>query len=155
MTNVQVESFLSKVVTWRRHGEDFEQYSLSLSLSGIAYKRWKNSVRFTDSPAEAANLSVATEEEALTVKRLLGAIQLAFQSAEQTTDRYEVVNVQEAFATSSLQDDLGAKANEVNKKRQSSASVWQKTRWVFHDRAKLKKLEEYAVPEVFKSSCSC
>lgn len=113
-------------------------------MSSKAYKRWRNSVKLTDGTArvEAVDMSVATEEEAQTVERLLGAIQSAFQSAEQTTGAFEVADVQEDLATSTLQDYLGGQAKKVYKKRQPSASASQKIRWVFHDKAELKKLEE-------------
>jgi hypothetical protein len=89
----------------------------------------------------ATRVAYATEEEASTVVRLLGNIQLAFQNAEKITDKFDDVEESTTLASSNIQDDLGTRANVINRKRQSKANVWQKTRLVFHDKAKLEDLE--------------
>ena len=83
--------FFAKAATWRHHGQDLEQYSLSLALAGISYERWKRSVKLVDSSTDldTTNMLVASGDEASTVVRLLQAIQSAFEDAEKTTGRYE------------------------------------------------------------------
>jgi hypothetical protein len=114
---------------------------LSLAIAGIAYRRWKKSVKLTDGSEyrTVARVPFATKEETKTVVRLLGNIQLAFQNAEKITDKFDDVDLQSS--TTTLADDLAARANVINSKRQSKANIWQKTRWVFHDKSKLEDLE--------------
>ena len=137
--------FFAKAATWRHHGQDLEQYSLSLALAGISYERWKRSVKLIDSSTDldTTNMLVASGDEASTVVWLLQAIQSAFEDAEKTTGRYEDDVQQSPTSPGDIEiDDLGARANAVNQARQSSANPWQKMRWVFHDGEKLKKLEQ-------------
>ena len=141
----KVDRFFAKAATWRHHGQDLEQYSLSLSLAAIAYKRWKASVKLSDSSTklDTAGMLVASKDEASTVVRLLQAIQSAFEEAEKTTGRYEDDISQSLTTTGDVRmDDLSARASAVNQARQSSANPWQKMRWVFHDEEKLRKLEQ-------------
>jgi flagellar biosynthesis regulator FlaF len=111
-------------------------------MAGIAYKRWKKSVRLTNGSEDrtATRVAFATEEETSTVVRLLGNIQLAFQNAEKITDKFDDVDLQSS-STTTLADDLATRANAINRNRQSKANIWQKTRWVFHDKSKLEDLE--------------
>lgn len=154
LISIKVDRFFTKVATWRHHGADFEQYSLSLAMAGIAYKRWKRSVRLTDGPLRlaTANMSVASEDEVNTVVRLLHAIQLAFEDAEKTTGKYQDIDHQDKLTSDIAVDDLGARANAINQSHQSDATLWQKTRWVFHDEAKLKRLEQYEPRRVYVDS---
>ena len=141
----KVNRFFAKAATWRHHGQDLEQYSLSLALAGISYERWKRSVKLVDSSTDldTTNMLVASGDEASTVVRLLQAIQSAFEDAEKTTGRYEDDISQSLNTTGDVRmDDLGARASAVNQARQSSANPWQKMRWVFHDEEKLRKLEQ-------------
>jgi hypothetical protein len=135
-----VDHFFSRVTTWRAHGEDLENCSLSLAIAGIAYRRWKKSVKLTDGSEDrtAAHVPFATKEETKTVVRLFGNIQLAFQNAEKITDKFDDVDLQ---SSTTLADDLAARANAINRNRQSKVNIWQKTRWVFHDKSKLEDLE--------------
>jgi hypothetical protein len=140
-----VDRFFTKAATWRQHGQDLEQYSLSLALAAIAYQRWKSSVKLIDSSTrlDTTNILVASEDEASTVVRLMQAIQSAFEDAEKTTGKYESdVHQSLAPAGDVRIDDMGARASAVYQARQSSANPWQKMRWVFHDEKKLKKLEQ-------------
>lgn len=137
--------FFAKAATWQHHGQDLEQYSLSLALASISYERWKKSVKLIDSSTklDTTNMLVASEDEASTVVRLLQAIQSAFEEAEKTTGRYEDDISQSLTITGDVRmDDLSARASAVNQARQSSANPWQKMRWVFHDEEKLRKLEQ-------------
>jgi hypothetical protein len=111
-------------------------------MAGIAYKRWKKSVKLTDGSEDrtVARVPSATKEETKTVVRLLGNIQLAFQNAEKITDKFDDVDPQSS-STTTIADNLAARANAINIKRQSKANIWQKTRWVFHDKSKLEDLE--------------
>jgi pterin-4a-carbinolamine dehydratase len=113
---------------------------LSLAIAGIAYKRWKKIVKLTEGSEDrtATSVQFATEEETSTVVRLLGNIQLAFQNAEKITDKFDDVDLQ---SSTTFANDLAARANAINHNRQSKANIWQKTRWVFHDKAKLEDLE--------------
>jgi hypothetical protein len=140
-----VDRFFAKAATWRYHGQDLEQYSMSLALAAIAFKRWKASVKLIDSSTnlDTTSMLVASEDEVSTVVRLLQAIQSAFEDAEKTTGKYEDdVHQSPATVGNVRMDDLGARASAVHQARQSSASPWQKMRWVFHDEEKLKKLEQ-------------
>ena len=137
--------FFAKAATWKHHGQDLEQYSLSLAIASVSYERWKKSVKLIDSSTnlDTTNMLVASEDEASTVFRLLQAIQLAFEDAGKTTGRYEDDVPQSLNTPGDIRmDDLGAKASAVNQARQSSANPWQKIRWVFHDEEKLRKLEQ-------------
>ena len=137
--------FFAKAATWQHHGQDLEQYSLSLALASISYERWKKSVKLIDSSTnlDTTNVLVASGDEASTVVRLLQAIQSAFEDAEKTTGRYEDDISQSLTTTGDVRmDDLGARASAVNPARQSSADPWQKMRWVIHHEEKLRKLEQ-------------
>lgn len=118
---------------------------MSLALAAIAYKRWKASVKLIDSSTEldTTGVLVASADEAVTVVRLMQAIQLAFEGAERTTGRYEDDDYRSPATAGNIRiDDLGAKASAVHQARQSSAGPWQKMRWVFHDEERLRKLEQ-------------
>jgi hypothetical protein len=138
----KVDRFFAKAATWRHHGQDLEQYSLSLALAAIAFRRWKASVKLTDSSAECntTKMLVASESEASTVFRLMQAIQSAFEDAEKTAGKYE----DQSFPADRnvRSDDLGTRACAVSQARKPSANTWQKMRWTFHDGEKLKKLEQ-------------
>lgn len=137
-----MDSLFTKAATWGHYGKDFEQYSLSLDLASIAYRRWTKSVKLTDghTAVNAAEMTVTSEEEAATVVRLLGTIQLAFQNAEKTMERYAGGDVE--MQPTSTPNDLASRVNEVNKARQSSSNPLQKARWVFHDAKTLRELAE-------------
>lgn len=137
-----MDSFFTKASTWRHYGKDFEQHALSLDLASIAYKRWRKSVKLMDGTAEAhvAKMTVASEKEASTVVRLLGTIQLAFQNAEKTMERY--AGDEPAVAPNATSNELAARVDAVNKARQSNASAFQKARWVFRDAKSFRELAE-------------
>lgn len=90
--------------------------------------------------AHVAEMTVASEEEASTVVRLLGTIQLAFRNAEKTMERY--AGDESAVVPNATSSDLAARVDAVNKARQSNANAFQKARWVFRDAKSFKELAE-------------
>lgn len=143
----QVEDVFSKVSTWRHHGKDYEHLSLQLELAHLAYQRWSQTVKLVDSdtPTGPLNLPTASESEAKTVKKLLGAIASAFQDIEQTSQRYETGvgandTPMETDEKKSPLDALMAKVRAANKARQAGTGVVQKAIWVVHDKSAFETL---------------
>lgn len=115
-------------------------------MSGIAYHRWRRSVKFVEGSiqTESASKTVASSKETSIVVNLLGIIERDFQEAERTTVRYETdaTEAQPGLETALNSMDLAARAKAVNKARQGTATSLQKARWVFRDANKLKELQQ-------------
>lgn len=99
-------------------------------------------------PSELKNLPVANADEVGIVKKLLGAIQKAFEDAHEKAERYEVKADQVATSQAALAGaggsssvtQLAEKTREHNKAHQKASTLVDKMRWTFRDASVLTKL---------------
>lgn len=138
-----------RVDTGRKLGKDYEHYSLQLEMAQLAYGRWLEAVKITDAGAGAlpANVPVASDTETKAVQRLLGGIELAFDEAKDSNQRYQGQLKTEYLSTSSSASDQGradlaVRVKDRVKKMQRSVSVLDKVRWVVHDSKAFQTLTE-------------
>jgi hypothetical protein len=138
----QVEDFFEKVTTWKEYGKDHEHYRTKLDMARVAYQRWRKSVNIVDTIVDVrANLPIADQHEADTVKRLLGAIAKAFQEAEKTSEQFESKEPDtKANRGVGAANDLRAAYEAAIGVRPKGTGPWKKFRWVVHDKKVLATL---------------
>lgn len=102
----------------------------------MAYQRWRKSVNIVDTIVDVrANIPIADQREADTVKRLLGAIAKAFQEAEKTSKQFELKEPDtKASRGVGAAGDLRAAYEAAIEVRQKGTGPWKKFRWVVHDK---------------------
>jgi hypothetical protein len=137
----QVEDFFEKVTTWKEYGKDHEHYRTKLDMARVAYQRWRKSVNIVDTIVDVrANLPIADQREADTVKRLLGQIAAAFQEAEKTSEQFESKESDTKASRGVGANDLQAAYQAAIDMRQKGTGTWKKFRWVVHDKKVLATL---------------
>nr|POF03790.1 heterokaryon incompatibility protein s [Quercus suber] len=122
-----------------------------LDLARLGYDRWCRNVKFVDvmNADFDKHLPVATTDEVKTVKKLLGSIRVAFETARETSKRFEL----DAKASTSEQPvvfnngashsatvQLADRVRTVSKQQQKAANIIDKLRWTLFDAKTLKEL---------------
>lgn len=127
----------------RKHGVDYQKATLKVSVLGSRLLRWGQQVQFSET--NAGGSTVATAEESMQVKGLLGQIQMDLENAAKATERYVLPGSggtgQQAAGFANL-EALGDRFRNLSLQKQKKTSFMKKARWAVRDKRKLDSLIE-------------
>jgi hypothetical protein len=136
-------------------GASYENCLLRLDILELRLSRWGESVRIIDNPSQRPRLEVPapSPKDVETVKRLLGAIQMAFEDAKKLSERYSMkapkksqVQQQTFENDESIEGDsssvvsLHQKVRDLVRRRQRGTSRVQIAKWAMYEEKEFEKL---------------